>query len=267
MYSLAHLIPWIVGMFGLIVGSFLNVVIMREGHQGIGGRSECPHCKKTLSWYELIPVVSFMVQRGRCRSCSVKISWHYPILEILTAVVFFITTRFIMINGFSWVALAFLLVAISFAIAIAGYDLRTRLVPTKWFFGWLLFSILFLLVTPSVFVTQSLWFHINGVIVALPFFLLWLVSHGRWMGFADIEIIAGLSLFHGLVLGISAVLTAFYIGAMVAIVFVIITLVRGKSYASVRKTQIAFAPFLLLVWFGTLVWQWNIFDLFARIWL
>ena len=96
-------------LFGLVVGSFLNVVICRlpkspllskkEGISSIaavvaelGGRSHCPVCHKTLSWTELVPVISFVVQRRRCRGCRGLISWQYPLVEIMTAAAFALIT-------------------------------------------------------------------------------------------------------------------------------------------------------------------------------
>ncbi|MBU6415024.1 A24 family peptidase [Patescibacteria group bacterium] len=85
-------------LFGLSVGSFLNVVILRY-HKAdsdssgfafhlLRGRSHCPHCKKTLGFWELIPVLSFLMQGGRCQSCRKPISWQYPLVELATGVVF-----------------------------------------------------------------------------------------------------------------------------------------------------------------------------------
>ena len=96
-------------LFGLVVGSFLNVVICRlpkspllskkEGISSVagaiaelGGRSYCPACHKTLSWVELVPVISFIVQRRRCRGCRELMSWQYPLVEIATAAAFALIT-------------------------------------------------------------------------------------------------------------------------------------------------------------------------------
>ncbi len=82
-------------IFGVAVGSFFNVVIMRYDGEAflfdgkvLGGRSHCPHCKKTLRWFELIPVVSFLLQAGRCRRCKTPISAQYPIVEIISGLIF-----------------------------------------------------------------------------------------------------------------------------------------------------------------------------------
>ena len=75
-------------VFGTIIGSFLNVVALRWDKKDFGGRSRCPYCKKTLRWYELIPLASFLIQMGRCRNCQTKISYQYPLVEIFTGLIF-----------------------------------------------------------------------------------------------------------------------------------------------------------------------------------
>ncbi|MCX6794110.1 MAG: prepilin peptidase [Candidatus Gottesmanbacteria bacterium] len=77
-------------ILGLLVGSFVNVLIDRlpRAESVLWGRSHCDHCKKILRWYELVPVVSFLIQKGRCRRCRKKLSLQYPIIELVTAIGF-----------------------------------------------------------------------------------------------------------------------------------------------------------------------------------
>lgn len=89
------MIFFVLFVFGLVIGSFLNVVSLRyDGGRFIfdprviGGRSHCPHCKKTLRWFELVPLASFLAQGGRCRSCKAKLSIQYPIVELLYGATF-----------------------------------------------------------------------------------------------------------------------------------------------------------------------------------
>jgi prepilin signal peptidase PulO-like enzyme (type II secretory pathway) len=81
-----------IAVFGLFFGSFLHVIVYRthEGEKWWSGRSHCPHCGKTLTWKELIPLLSFALQKGRCRKCNSPIPWRYPLVEILTAVISFV---------------------------------------------------------------------------------------------------------------------------------------------------------------------------------
>src|SRR6185369_2783346 len=84
-----YLILVVCFIFGTIVGSFLNVLALRfNTGMGIRGRSKCMSCSKTLTWVELIPIVSFALQRGACRSCRTKISWQYPLVEFLAGALF-----------------------------------------------------------------------------------------------------------------------------------------------------------------------------------
>ena len=75
-------------VLGTIIGSFLNVVGLRWDDKNFGGRSMCPKCGKVLRWYELIPVLSFVVQQGKCRNCGAEISYQYPLIEIFTGLIF-----------------------------------------------------------------------------------------------------------------------------------------------------------------------------------
>jgi leader peptidase (prepilin peptidase)/N-methyltransferase len=76
------------GILGLCMGSFLNVVILRRGRRAFSGRSSCMSCAKTLAWYDLVPVVSWVFLRGRCRACGSSISIQYPLVEGATAILF-----------------------------------------------------------------------------------------------------------------------------------------------------------------------------------
>lgn len=267
-------LPAILGIFGCIVGSFLNVVALRQGtEKDLGGRSHCPTCGNQLSWYELIPVVSFLAQIGKCRNCKTSIPFQYIAVELFTGVLFYIGTRFF-IMSFSivnpWVffaQLSVLLVIISYIVLISVYDLRTKQVPLMWFISLVISSLAYLGIFYATsgfsFGWHDIWFHVSGIIVALPFFIMWLVSKGHWMGFADVEIIAWMGMFLGIYRGASATLIAFYAGALFAIVFIAFKLLRGQSYGNIRKAHIPFAPFLLLAWVGTLVYSLDIFSLLS----
>src|SRR3989338_11686015 len=87
------MVSFIVFLFGLVVGSFLNSVIYRlgKGESALKGRSYCPQCKHPLSWQDLIPLLSFVLLKGKCRYCKAHISWQYPLVELATGILFVAT--------------------------------------------------------------------------------------------------------------------------------------------------------------------------------
>src|SRR3990167_6368979 len=118
------MINFSVFVFGAVVGSFLNVVILRlnTGQSVVSGRSKCFTCAKKLKWYELLPIASFVFLRGKCSACKTKISWQYPIIEIITGLLFLL-----IFNEFSLFFVLYffhLLIIFSVLIIIAVYDYR-----------------------------------------------------------------------------------------------------------------------------------------------
>jgi leader peptidase (prepilin peptidase)/N-methyltransferase len=260
--DISFFVPYIAGLFGLIVGSFLNVVILRFGtDQNLGGRSHCPTCKNQLKWYELIPVISFVIQCGKCRNCNKKISPQYILVELGTMIAFFAAGYYsFSFFEISWqyvVTLLSLLVVNAFIVLIITHDIRTNQIPVVWLLGLVIFSFIFLIgykyLNGNGFtIGQTILFHIQGLLVTVPFLGLWLISRGRWMGFGDVEIIAWIGFTFGIGFGIVSVMTAFYAGAIFAILYIIAQLSRGRSYTDTRKVQIPFAPFLLISWLAVL---------------
>jgi prepilin signal peptidase PulO-like enzyme (type II secretory pathway) len=277
--EIMNFLPLIIGLLGLIVGSFLNVVILRYGtDKNLGGRSHCPKCNHQLSWYELIPVVSYVIQLGKCRSCKEKISSQYFLVELMTAAIFFFISHFLFLQ-YSYLGIGKLIalliplvITAVFAIIITVYDIRHKLVPFLWFLLMVLFSLVFLIVGYFFGLSfgtfwQFILFHILGLAAVVPFLAIWLFSSGKYIGFADVEIIAWIGFFFGLFSGVIAVITAFYIGAIFALIYVGYHRVKGHSYASVKKVQIPFAPFLLFAWLLVLLAQSGIISLFSRLFL
>ncbi len=276
-------LPIIIGLLGCIVGSFLNVVALRqETGKDLGGRSHCPSCNHQLTWYELIPVVSFLIQLGRCRNCKKTISPRYVSVELFVGVLYFLTTSFFTkayfgvytsLPGWFFVWLLSLLIVVSYGALIVIYDIQTKTVPLVWFIGLVFFSCIYLIVpyvsgaVSALSVWRTIGFNVSGMLVTLPFLAMWVVSKGRWMGFADIEIIAWIGMFFGMQMGASAVLLSFYLGSFFGIIFIIYKLIKGIPYATIRKIQIPFAPFLFLGWFITLLYSFNIFTLLSGLFI
>jgi prepilin signal peptidase PulO-like enzyme (type II secretory pathway) len=241
-------------IFGLIIGSFLNVVILRlNTERSFGGRSGCMSCMNTLSWYELIPVFSFLGLRGRCKNCKAKISIQYPIVELITGFIFAaLFLKFQNVFFFSTVPVfsftyAYYAVAFSLLLIIAVYDIRHKIIPDKlslilgvWSFLGLFFfnSSGFYPHLPSILELVS------GLIIAAPFALFWLVSSGKWMGLGDAKLAISFGWLLGLSRALSGVVVAFWVGAVVGLALVIFSKKHGM------KSEIPFAPYLVL---GTLI--------------
>ncbi|HEY4502423.1 MAG TPA: prepilin peptidase [Candidatus Paceibacterota bacterium] len=260
-------------LLGTIIGSFLNVVALRYNTGlNLSGRSRCFSCERPLLWFELVPLFSFLLLKGRCRTCGSLLSLQYPVVELLTGVVFSIL--FIQAPSlFAFFAFAFIS---SLFIVIGIYDIRHTIVPNGLSYAAAFFSFLMLFVDLS-----SVTLHVPtflavlaGPLIASPFFLLWLFSHGRWMGLGD----AKLALSIGWLLGISggsvAFLVAFWSGAVIGIFSIMLqskTMHHFLSWSGVNalplfanrltiKSEIPFAPFLLLGFFITLFYHLTIFE-------
>lgn len=257
----------IIFLLGLIIGSFLNVVIYRinTGKSFVTGRSRCMCCGRTLEWYELIPLFSFLFLGGRCRTCKAKISFQYPVVELITAVSFvilFLTTidKF----GLSYIALtnfAFLSVIACLLIVALVYDIRHKIIPDQINFTFIalaMMSIVWRYFTIPDFPAGETF--LAGFAISAPFFLLWLISGGRWMGFGDVKFAIGMGWLLGLSIGAMALLLSFWIGGIVGIIILLLS----KKYS--LKSEVPFAPFLVIGTFIAGVWSISL-EKFFTLWL
>lgn len=240
-------------LLGLIIGSFLNVVILRhQTGRALSGRSGCSSCGKKLSWHELLPVFSFLAQGGRCRSCQSKISWQYPLVELLTGFLFAIIFWHLAgspAQAGDWLAITFYWVMASLLVVITVYDLKHQIIPDRFVFALIVLAFL----KPVVLLENPIllnlgWGVVGGFAVSLPLFVLWLVSRGRWLGFGDVKLALGIGLLLGWQLGLSALMLSFWLGAIVGLFLILWGKTqlwrKGKSYT--MKSEVPFAPFLIL---------------------
>ncbi len=242
----------IVFLLGTIIGSFLNVVIYRfnTSRSAIVGRSICMTCSHTLRWYEMIPVLSFLAQKGKCRSCATRISHQYPIVEVVTGIVFvliaihFLPILYVSSNLFVFL-LSFFVFIFSILIVIAVYDIRHKIIPDSLVYVFAFFALVSTCINTSgsgnLFVVPSLSYFSAGIILALPFALIWLFSRGRLMGLGDAKLILGIGWLFGFSQGIAVLVISFWLGALVSLFVLFLT--RSKVN---MKTEIPFAPFLIL---------------------
>jgi prepilin signal peptidase PulO-like enzyme (type II secretory pathway) len=228
-------------ILGLIIGSFLNVVVLRhQTGRALSGRSGCFSCGKKLNWYELVPVLSFVFLRGRCHGCRSKISWQYPLVELGTGFLFALIYWRL---GWQVGPLIFYWLIASLLMIITVYDLRHQIIPDRFVFALILLGFL-----KVIFFDGNWWGLLGGLVMALPLFILWAISHGRWLGFGDVKLALGLGLVLGWQFGLSALVLAFWIGAVVGLILIgwgkTQLWRKGKSYT--MKSEVPFAPFLIL---------------------
>ena len=244
-------------VFGIIIGSFLNVVVLRyKTGRTVGGRSFCFSCGKTLKVLELVPVLSFLIQKGRCKSCKSPISWQYILVEMTTGIVFLIV-YFKTISQFPFInilELPFYFFIFSLLIVISVYDIRHKVVPDLVAFIFALSGLLWMLLTHSITYFGTLLGFLNlfaGVILFVPFFLLWFFSKGRWMGLGDGKLAIGIGFLLGLSKGVSAIILGFWIAAGVSLIIIgLQRFVKLKIPFLKMKSEMPFAPFLVI---GTLI--------------
>lgn len=246
-------------VLGAVIGSFLNVVILRYNTgRAVSGRSACASCGKKLLWHELIPIVSFIILRGRCRTCKSAISIQYPIVETLTAVIFsFIGCMFLSepVTFMRILFASYQAVIWSLLIVISAYDMRHKIIPSGPVYAFIGLSTLSLFGFPDTWGVFSPSHFFTGIGLALFPATLWLVSRGRWMGLGDAKILLGVGFILGLSLGISALIYAFWIGAAMSL-----SLLSLRDRTFTMKSEIPFGPFIVL---GTAIAYFFRLDLFA----
>lgn len=247
--------------FGVIIGSFLNVVIYRYNTGvSLGGRSMCLSCGKRLSWYELIPMVSFLVQKGKCTSCGSSISLQYPATELLTGILFLFVfyAQYPILDVVGALDTVFYLIVVSLLVVITIYDWKHKIIPDALVYSFAALSLAAFLFHAGAPYGRMLSapYVLNifaGPIMASPFAFMWVVSRGRWMGLGDAKLALGIGWFLGLYSAISAVTLAVWIGALFGIALVVFgraerLFFNGKTFT--MKSEIPFGPFLVL---GTLL--------------
>jgi len=222
-------------VFGAIIGSFLNVVILRynTGESLFRRGSRCFVCAKRLKWYELIPIFSFLIQKGRCRECGSRISIQYPVIEIMTGLLFLVVTWKL---GFQVEAeLLFGWLIVSLLIIIAVYDFRHKIIPNAFVYSFIILAFL------NLFRISEIWPNFLAGVAFFSFFaLLWAVSKGKWMGFGDAKLALGLGWLLGAEKTIWAFLFSFWLGGIVSIFLLIL------NRKTTMKSKIPFGPFLIV---------------------
>ncbi|MFA6432941.1 MAG: prepilin peptidase [Candidatus Paceibacterota bacterium] len=246
-------------IFGTIIGSFLNVVALRfNTGTGLSGRSKCMSCGRSLTWVELIPIFSFLLQRGACRKCKSKISWQYPLVEFVAGAIFvLIFFKFPPTSTLAAITTLIYLVETCILIAISIYDIKHKIIPDSFVYTFDAIAL------ASVFVGGASWLHaphlatlLAGPILALPFALFWLVSRGKWMGLGDAKLTLGIGWLLGLNGGANALIWAVWIGAALGLIWMFAKMGRFK-----RGTEIPFGPYIIVGFYLVLLFGFQAIDL------
>jgi len=221
------------GLFGAVIGSFLNVVAHRVplGESLVSPGSHCPHCDAPVKPYDNVPVVSWLVLRGRCRNCGVPISPRYPLVELLTAIVF---AAVVAARGFDD-DLVLELPFVALLIALAAIDLDHRILPNKIVYPMAAYGVIATLLVDRGDLAENL---IAGA-GAFAFLLLAVIAYPRGMGMGDVKLAGAMGLYLGLSI-IPALLAAFLSGSVVGVV------ILAREGAAGRKKAVPFGVFLAL---------------------
>lgn len=261
-YSLPLIITFVF-ILGTLIGSFVNVISLRynTGLSLVSGRSKCINCNTELKWFDLVPVLSFLYLRGKCRNCHNKISLQYPIIELLTGFIFagvalrqfyyfplysalphgvFLSIFFFFYYGFVFSLLFVVLV----------YDLRHKIIPNSFVYTFIALSViklgLFFYCTGFVLTRTNIFDLLAPFILFIPFALLWSVSRGKWIGFGDAKLAFGIGALLGFVSGTSAIILAFWIGALFSLYLLYQSKTSPPGQAVTLQSEIPFAPFLII---------------------
>ncbi len=255
-------------LMGLVAGSFVNMLVYRtavkyrlkKGERKTRpynkNRSFCDFCGRQLKWYENVPVISWLWQRGRSRCCQKPLPYSYPLIELGTALIFWINFRFFLFP--SWfllnnsqllgflITLFLEMVAITMLVFEADFDRRHMILPDNGIITLVVVGILMILVGRA---QDSPVLSLFSALGAFGFLLLLhLITKGKGMGMGDVKY----ALFMGLWLGFPKIIVAFYVAFVVGALFGIGSMLRGKMS---RKSVMPFGPFLIL---GTIVaWWWG----------
>ena len=213
-------------LWGLIIGSFLGALTYRlpRNISVSKGRSKCPNCNEEIRWYDNVPLFSYLILKGRCRSCGVKISPRYPLIELGTAISFLLIGPNI-----------FNLILGSILIAIFVIDLENQIIPDNLVFIGLFIVLLEFITFNSPLFTNLL----AGFVAALILLFLNLITKGKGMGLGDVK----LAILIGCLAGIEKIhlwlFFSFLTGAIVGIILILMKKAKLKE-------EIAFGPFLII---------------------
>jgi leader peptidase (prepilin peptidase)/N-methyltransferase len=241
---------------GMIVGSFATVVAYRmPRHQSfVGGRSACPECGTTIAAYDNVPVLSWLMLRGRCRSCGVRISARYPLTELAMAILFAASVLILGTDDVGELTLGLALCALLVTVTLT--DLERRVIPNALLLAGGAIAVVIVAITdPSSLAERGI-----AALAAGGVLFLIALAYPRGMGMGDVKLVAVMGLYLG-----SAVAPAMLIGFAAGAAVGVGLMARHGSVA--RKRAIPFGPFLALggivgLWYGDAMVSWYLSTFF-----
>ncbi len=286
-------------VIGLALGSFVNALVWRLRQQGqreegrgkskkskqsashpsnltpqtsnltsedysiLHGRSMCPDCHHQLAWYDLLPVVSWLMLKGKCRYCQKPISIQYPLVELLvaaSAVLSLALWPFALATTAEWLLFVVWMVILTLLVAMAAYDLKWMILPSKLVYSFGLATVCF--VVTSVVVRHDFIPLTRGVLASLClggfFWLTYQASKGAWIGGGDVR----LGFFMGLLLGPAKTFLAVTIASYIGLAVVVLLSLRKKYKA---KMKIPFGPLLIVGTYLAFLFGQNLIEAYLSI--
>src|SRR5918994_608505 len=228
----------VAGALGLLLGSFLNVVAYRlpRGESLASPASRCPGGDKPIKPYDNVPVLSWLLLRGRCRSCGTSIAWRYPLVELATALLLALTVVVVGANEDVWLGLAFVLLLVP----VTVIDLDFRVIPNKLTILGTVAALAILALTRPGDIPE----HLIAAVAAGGFLLVAAIAYPGGMGMGDVKLAFVMGLFLGRDVGV-ALMAGLLAGSVVGA-----AVMARKGMKQGRKTAVPFGPFLAL---GSLV--------------
>jgi prepilin signal peptidase PulO-like enzyme (type II secretory pathway) len=253
-------VPYFLFFFiGAAIGSFTLVIVNRL-HVApiINGRSKCLSCSKKLAWYELIPVISYLIQRGKCRACEAKIGYEHVLVEVVYGLLYillyslFLKDKGINITSAWWAVYYSAMFVVSGVLVM--YDLRHRLVPEYFLYAFVVLSAVMMMV--RFFMEHNVYEFMTPFILSVPSFFLYHITKKRGIGLGDVVLFSGVGMFLGTEAALASLIISVWSAAIIGI-----TLQMFNSRQYHMKYALPFVPFMIIAMFFVLFTDINVWTL------
>jgi leader peptidase (prepilin peptidase)/N-methyltransferase len=265
----------LIGLFGLIIGSFLNVCIYRMPRDlsVVAPRSACPNCEKQIAWYDNIPIVSWILLGRRCRACNAPISWRYPAVELTTGILFFIGGLML---GPTLAALKFCIFA-AIQVALIFTDFEERILPDEFTLGGTVIGVVLAGIVPMApgfvgfFLPITLSRPVLSIIESIAGALftsgvLWAfgamyekVRHREGLGLGDVKMVMMIGSFFGIQATLLTLIVGSVLGSVVGLLYIFFTRKDASSY------ELPFGSFLGIAALGVAIYGGPVLAWYGRL--